>query len=76
MKRASDLDAIADACIAAHAVIAEHGTPQMKMLSRVLLHIVGKEIARNLSSSQHEDDQALHGEITRVAAPGLRPGRP
>lgn len=76
MNRASDLDAVADACIAAHAVITEHGTPQMKMLSRVLLHIVGKEIARNLSSAQHEDDLARHERITPVAAPGPRSGRP
>ncbi|MCJ2122984.1 hypothetical protein [Methylobacterium sp. J-077] len=57
MNRASDLDAIADACIAAYGAIADHGTPQMKMLIRVLLHIVGKEIAQDLSRPQRGDNQ-------------------
>ncbi|SFL15808.1 hypothetical protein [Methylobacterium pseudosasicola] len=56
MNRASDLDAIADACIAAHAVIDDHGTPQMKMLIRVLLHVVAREIAQDLSLSQAQNN--------------------
>jgi hypothetical protein len=57
MSRSNDLDAVADACIAAYAAIADHGTPQMKMLIRVLLHMVGREIAQDLSRSQHADDE-------------------
>lgn len=48
MNQVRDLDAVADACIAAHTVIEEHGTPEMQALIRVMLHLVGREIARGV----------------------------
>ncbi|TXN71888.1 hypothetical protein [Methylobacterium sp. WL6] len=41
-----DLVTVADAVLAAHAVIEENGTHEMKMMSRTLLFTVGKEIAQ------------------------------
>jgi hypothetical protein len=65
MSRATDLDAVADACIAAYAVIADHGTPQMKMLIRVLLHIVGREIVQDLERRERADDETPEGSPER-----------
>jgi len=61
MNRALDLDAVAEACIAAHAAIEEHGTPEMKALIRTLLLIVGKEIARGISTSDKREGHAYDG---------------
>ena len=55
MNHAPDLDVVADACIAAHAAIEEHGTAEMKALIRTLLLIVGKEMARHISTSGKRD---------------------
>ena len=60
MDHTPDLDAVADAVMAAHAVIEQHGTHEMKTMSRVLLFAVGKEIAQRggLASEPHD----LHGD--------------
>ncbi|MCJ2062867.1 hypothetical protein MKK63_09115 [Methylobacterium sp. J-088] len=47
MSSAPDVDHIADAVIKAHQLIQDHGTSEMKALSRMLLLIVGQEIARH-----------------------------
>ncbi|MCJ2065383.1 hypothetical protein MKK63_22100 [Methylobacterium sp. J-088] len=46
MSSTPDLDHIADAVIKAHYLIQDHGTSEMKALSRMLLLIVGQEIAQ------------------------------
>ncbi|MCJ2060579.1 hypothetical protein MKL09_29140 [Methylobacterium sp. J-048] len=52
MDHVPDLDAVADAVIAAHAVIEKNGTEMMKTLSQMLLLNVGKEIARRIVTSK------------------------
>ena len=55
MDHVPDLDAVADAVITAHAVIEKNGTGMMKTLSRMLLLIVGKEIARQIVISKEAE---------------------
>ncbi|MCJ2121101.1 hypothetical protein [Methylobacterium sp. J-077] len=66
MDHDSDLNAVADAVIVAHAVIEKNGTPDMKRLSRTRLLAIGKEIARRskLSNELNElgRDDALQSE--------------
>ena len=68
MSRATDLDAVADACIAADAVIAEHDTPRMKMLIRAL-HVVGREIVQDLERRDRADDETSVGSPERDTGP-------
>lgn len=56
-----DLNAVADAVMAAHAVIDEHGTHEMKTMSRTLLFTVGKAIAQR-SSRPAREPQDLRGD--------------
>jgi len=46
MGGADDFDAMADACIANHRAILNHGSPEMQALSRLLLHALAAEIWR------------------------------
>lgn len=55
-----DLKAVADAVMAAHAVIDEHGTHEMKTMSRTLLFTVGKAIAQR--SRPAREPQDLRGD--------------
>lgn len=59
MDKISDLDAVADVVLAAHAIIDENGTELMKILSRMLLLNVGREIARRSITSE---EQEIHQE--------------
>ncbi|MCJ2093602.1 hypothetical protein MKK67_14055 [Methylobacterium sp. J-072] len=52
MDHVPDLGAVADAIIAAHAIIENNGTEMMKTLSRMILLSVGKEIARRIVISK------------------------
>lgn len=45
MSDSRDLDAVADACIAAHEAVGKHGTDEMRRLMRVVLFLVAKELA-------------------------------
>lgn len=60
MDHTPDLNAVADAVMAAHAVIEEHGTHEMKTMSRVLLFTIGKEIAQR--GRLPREPQDLHGD--------------
>lgn len=46
MPESRDLDAVADACIAAHVAVGKHGTDEMRRLLRVVLFLVAKEMAK------------------------------
>ncbi|MCJ2051038.1 hypothetical protein [Methylobacterium sp. J-070] len=61
MNHAPDLDALADACIAAYTAIEAHGTPEKKALIRTLPLIVGKEIARDISTPDKREGHAGDG---------------
>ncbi|MCJ2065457.1 hypothetical protein MKK63_22485 [Methylobacterium sp. J-088] len=51
-----DLDAVAEAIIAAHRLIEEHGTQEMKTLSRTLLLKVAQKIAcRSIPTREARD---------------------
>ncbi|WP_170249243.1 hypothetical protein [Methylobacterium haplocladii] len=41
------LDALVDNCLAAHAIIAEHGTPAMRRLIDLLLFEIGSELGEH-----------------------------
>ena len=45
MSDSRDLDAVADACIAAHEAIGKHGTDEMRCLMSLVLFLVAKELA-------------------------------
>lgn len=56
MEHKPDLNAVADAAMAAHAVIEEHGTHEMKTLSRMLLLTIGREIAQYGELAREPED--------------------
>ena len=60
MDRTRDLDAVADACLVAHAVIEKNGTPEMRAMIRVLLHILGREIACGILTLDKPDSHAAN----------------
>ena len=45
MSDSRDLDAVADACIAAYAAVEKHGTEEMRSLLRAVLFLVARELA-------------------------------
>lgn len=61
MDHKDDLDAVAEACIEAHAVIERNGTPEMRAAIRTLLHIVGREIGRRNPSLRPDGQSDDHG---------------
>ena len=63
MDHIPDLNAIADAVMAAHEVIEEHGTHEMKTLSRMLLLTIGREIAEYGELAREPQD--LHDDEFR-----------
>lgn len=42
-------EAMLDACIAAYEAMKKHGTNEMQLAARVLLHLVGEQIAREVT---------------------------
>ncbi|MCJ2094080.1 hypothetical protein MKK67_16505 [Methylobacterium sp. J-072] len=42
-------EAMLDACIAAYEAVKRHGTSEMQLAARVLLQLVGEQIAREIT---------------------------
>ena len=41
-----DMDTMVDACLAAMEAIKQHGTPEMKVLMRLILLLIGRDLAK------------------------------
>lgn len=59
-----------DACLMAHATVAETGTAEMMSLARALLFLVGKEAARRASTGDPDRDEH---ESSNLIGPTLKP---
>lgn len=55
MSDSRDLDAVADACIAAHEAVGKHGTDEMRRLLRMVLFLVAKELADQARAAPRAD---------------------
>lgn len=62
--------AMVDACLLAHATVAETGTAEMMSLARALLFLVGQEAARRAST---DDLNSQNQEPSNLIGPTLKP---
>lgn len=62
------LERVAEACITAHKLVMQHGTPEMREVARHLLFVVGRELARR--EQEAEEPQEVDGLRQRRAQPG------
>lgn len=43
-------EAMLDACVTAYETVMKHGTSEMQLAARILLQLIGEQIAREISS--------------------------
>jgi hypothetical protein len=65
MDAPGEFDAVADACIANHEEIVQHGSSEMQTASRILLYALAEEIRRRSRGDETADGQSKLAALRR-----------